>query len=299
MSKTNKKNLPDGSIVALITPFTEDGQVNTEKLRELVEFHIQNGTDGILVLGTTGETPTMTHEEDDIAVKTVLDAADDRIFVLVGTGSNNSAVMKQKSLDYQEMGADGLLIISPYYNKANPEGLYHHFMQTLDAVEIPCVIYNIPGRTGINIPADVIGRLSKHPNAAGIKEASGNISYAADIAPYLNEKFKMYSGNDDMIVPLLSLGGSGVISVLANVAPKETHDMVQAYLNGDTKKSLDLQLKYLDLVRSLFCEVNPIPVKSALNLMGFNVGDLRLPLYKMSEANEQRLAESLRKVDLL
>ncbi len=299
MSKTNPKSLPDGSIVALITPFDENGNVNTEKLKELVEYHINNGTDGILVLGTTGETPTMTHEEDDLAVKTVLEAADGRIFVLVGTGSNNSAVMKQKSLDYQELGADGLLIISPYYNKANEEGLYQHFAQTLDAVDIPCVIYNIPGRTGVNIPAKVIERLAKHPNAAGIKEASGNISYAADIAPFLSEDFKMYSGNDDMIVPLLSLGASGVISVLANVAPQQTHDMVAAYLEGDVKKAKDLQLEYLDLVRSLFCEVNPIPVKTAMNMLGFEVGDLRLPLYQMSEANAKRLEESLQKAGLL
>lgn len=299
MSINNPKTLPDGSIVALVTPFTEDGKVNTDKLKELVEYHVKNGTDGILVLGTTGETPTMTHEEDDLAVKTVLDAAADRIFVLVGTGSNNTAVMKQKSLDYQAMGADGLLIISPYYNKANEEGLYHHFLETADAVDIPCVIYNIPGRTGVNIPVSVVERLSKHKNIAGIKEASGNISYVMDVAPLLNENFKMYSGNDDMIVPVLSAGGSGVISVLANIVPQETHDLVEAYLNGDTKKSLDLQLKYLDLVHSLFCEVNPIPVKTAMNLMGFNMGDVRLPLYRMSEKNEKRLEESLRKVDLL
>lgn len=299
MSINNPKTLPDGSIVALVTPFTEDGKVNTDKLKELVEYHVKNGTDGILVLGTTGETPTMTHEEDDLAVKTVLDAAADRIFVLVGTGSNNTAVMKQKSLDYQAMGADGLLIISPYYNKANEEGLYHHFLETADAVDIPCVIYNIPGRTGVNIPVSVVKRLSEHKNIAGIKEASGNISYVMDVAPLLNENFKMYSGNDDMIVPVLSAGGSGVISVLANIVPQETHDLVEAYLNGDTKKSLDLQLKYLDLVHSLFCEVNPIPVKTAMNLMGFNMGDVRLPLYRMSEKNEKRLEESLRKVDLL
>lgn len=299
MSKTNPKTLPDGSIVALITPFRPDGSVNTEKIAELVEYHIANGTDGILVLGTTGETPTMTHEEDDTAVKAVLDAAKGRTFVLVGTGSNNSAVMKQKSLDYQEMGADGLLLISPYYNKANPAGLYHHFMETANAVEIPCILYNIPGRTGVSIPADVVRDLAKHPNIAGIKEASGNISYAADVAPALCDDFKMYSGNDDMIVPILSLGGSGVISVLANIVPQETHDMVEKYLEGDVKGSLDLQLKYLDLVRSLFCEVNPIPIKTAMNMMGMEVGGLRLPLYEMAEPNQKRLEESLRAVDLL
>lgn len=298
MTLQNPKQLPDGSIVALITPFREDGSVNTEKLKELVEYHIANKTDGILVLGTTGETPTMTHEEDDTAVRAVLEAAAGRIFVLVGTGSNNTAVMKQKSLDYQAMGADGLLLISPYYNKANPAGLYHHFKETLDAVDIPCVLYNIPGRTGISIPAEVVGQLSEHPNAAGIKEASGNISYAVDVAPYLNENFKMYSGNDDMIVPILSLGGSGVISVLANIAPAQTHDLVEKYLQGDVKGSLELQLKYLDLVHALFCEVNPIPVKTAMNELGFEVGGLRLPLYEMSEANKARLIRSLQKAGL-
>lgn len=298
MTLQNPKQLPDGSIVALITPFRKDGSVNTEKLKELVEYHIANKTDGILVLGTTGETPTMTHEEDDTAVRAVLEAAAGRIFVLVGTGSNNTAVMKQKSLDYQAMGADGLLLISPYYNKANPAGLYHHFKETLDAVDIPCVLYNIPGRTGISIPAEVVGQLSEHPNAAGIKEASGNISYAVDVAPYLNENFKMYSGNDDMIVPILSLGGSGVISVLANIAPAQTHDLVEKYLQGDVKGSLELQLKYLDLVHALFCEVNPIPVKTAMNELGFEVGGLRLPLYEMSEANKARLIRSLQKAGL-
>lgn len=294
-----KKALPEGSIVALITPFHEDGSVNTEKLKELVEYHIANGTDGLLVLGTTGETPAMTHEEDDVAAKTVIDTAAGRVFVLVGSGSNNSLVMKNKSLDYQNMGADGLLLISPYYNKSNEQGLKEHFLLTADAVDIPCILYNIPGRTGVNIPVSTVAELSKHPNIAGIKEASGNISYAADIAPYLSEDFKMYSGNDDMIVPLLSLGASGVISVLANIAPKQTHDIVESYLSGDVKKSRDLQLKYLPVIRNLFSEVNPIPVKTAMNEMGFEVGPLRLPLYEMSAPAKEKLVAALKDAELL
>lgn len=294
-----KKQLPDGSIVALITPFDEEGRVNTDKLKELVEYHVSNGTDGILVLGTTGETPAMTHEEDDLAARTVIEAAAGRIPVIVGSGSNNTAVMKQKSLDYQNMGADGLLLISPYYNKSNTEGLMRHFLETADAVDIPCILYNIPGRTGISIPVSVVEKLSAHPNIKGIKEASGNISYAADIAHLLNDDFKMYSGNDDMIVPLLSLGGSGVISVLANVAPADTHEMVASYLRGDVKKARDLQLDYLDVVRNLFSEVNPIPVKTAMEAMGFGTGGLRLPLYAMSEPNKEKLLAALQKRGLL
>lgn len=293
------KSLPDGSIVALITPFHEDGSLNKEKLQELVEFHIDNGTDGILVLGTTGETPTMSHEEDDEAVRTVIEQAAGRIPVIVGSGSNNTKVMKQKSIDYEKLGADGLLLISPYYNKSNPEGLKRHFLETADAVSIPCILYNIPGRTGVSIPISVVEELSKHPNIKGIKEASGDIGYVVNVAPLLNEDFKMYSGNDDQIVPVLSMGGSGVISVLANVAPQQTHDLVQSWLDGDPKKSREIQLEYLELIHNLFSEVNPIPVKTAMNEMGMEVGPLRLPLYEMSQANKDKLIEALKKAGLL
>ena len=274
------KKLPDGSIVALITPFHEDGSVNFEKLRELVDWHVDQKTDGILVLGTTGESSTMTHQEDDDVVACVIEQAAGRIPVIVGAGSNDSHTQLEKSVKYEKMGADGLLLISPYYNKANRQGLIEHFKLSADAVNIPIILYNIPGRTGVNIPVEVVAELSKHPMIQGIKEASGNISYAADIAPLLNEDFKMYSGNDDMIVPILSLGGSGVISVLADVVPFETHDMVHKYLDGDVKGALELQLRYLDLIHKLFIEVNPIPVKAAMNLMGKNVGGYRLPLYE-------------------
>lgn len=293
------KKLPDGSIVALITPFNEDGSVNFDKLKELVEWHIQNGTDGILVLGTTGESSTMTHEEDDEVVACAIEQAAGRVPIIVGAGSNDSYTQLEKSVKYEKMGADGLLLISPYYNKANRQGLIEHFLLSANAVNIPIILYNIPGRTGQSIPVDVVEELSHHPMIQGIKEASGNISYAANIAPFLSEDFKMYSGNDDIIVPMLSLGASGVISVFADIMPKEAHELVKKYLDGDVKGSLDIQLKYLDLIHKLFIEVNPIPVKEAMNLMGMNVGGYRLPLCAMASENKEKLANALEKVGLL
>lgn len=291
--------LPDGSIVALITPFHEDGSVNFEKLKELVEWHIANGTDGILVLGTTGESSTMSHDEDDEVVACAIEQAAGRVPIIVGAGSNDSHTQLEKSVKYEKMGADGLLLISPYYNKANRQGLIEHFLLSANAVHIPIILYNIPGRTGQSIPVDVVEELSHHPMIQGIKEASGNISYAANIAKLLNDDFKMYSGNDDIIVPMLSLGGSGVISVFADVMPKEAHDLVQKYLDGDVKGSLELQMKYLDFIHNLFVEVNPIPVKEAMNLMGMNVGGYRLPLCSMAPENKEKLKASMEKVGLL
>ncbi len=293
------KKLPDGSIVALITPFHEDGSVNFEKLKELVEWHIANGTDGILVLGTTGESSTMSHDEDDEVVACAIEQAAGRVPIIVGAGSNDSHTQLEKSVKYEKMGADGLLLISPYYNKANRQGLIEHFLLSANAVNIPIILYNIPGRTGQSIPVDVVEELSHHPMIQGIKEASGNISYAANIAKFLNDDFKMYSGNDDIIVPMLSLGGSGVISVFADVMPKEAHDLVQKYLDGDVKGSLELQMKYLDFIHNLFVEVNPIPVKEAMNLMGMNVGGYRLPLCPMAPENKEKLKASMEKVGLL
>ncbi len=293
------KKLPDGSIVALITPFHEDGSVNFEKLKELVEWHIANGTDGILVLGTTGESSTMSHDEDDEVVACAIEQAAGRVPIIVGAGSNDSHTQLEKSVKYEKMGADGLLLISPYYNKANRQGLIEHFLLSANAVNIPIILYNIPGRTGQSIPVDVVEELSHHPMIQGIKEASGNISYAANIAKLLNDDFKMYSGNDDIIVPMLSLGGSGVISVFADVMPKEAHDLVQKYLDGDVKGSLELQMKYLDFIHNLFVEVNPIPVKEAMNLMGMNVGGYRLPLCPMAPENKEKLKASMEKVGLL
>mgnify|MGYP002709537885 FL=1 len=288
-----------GSIVAIVTPFHQDGSVNFSKLGELVDWQIQNGTDGIVALGTTGESATMTDEEDDAVCEYVLKRVNGRIPVIVGSGSNCTASMLEKSLRYQAMGAQGLLIISPYYNKTNEEGMYRHFATVVDAVDIPCILYNVPGRTGCSISEGVVKRLAGHPNVMGIKEASGNMSYACKIARYLGPDFAMYSGNDDITVPILSIGGSGVISVLANILPQQTHDMVMSYLSGDTAAATAAQLRYLELINSLFLEVNPIPVKAALNMMGWEVGPCRMPLYEMSQGAAQRLRAALEEAGLL
>ena len=270
-----------GSIVALVTPFHEDGSVNFEKLKELLDWHIANSTDGILVLGTTGESSTMTHEEDDEVARVSIAHVNHRVPIIVGAGSNCTQTAVEKAVRYADMGADALLMISPYYNKANRRGMVEHFRQVADVTSCPIILYNVPGRTGCSISEDVVAELSKHPNICGIKEASGSITYAARIARYVNDDFAMYSGNDDMITSMLSLGASGVISVLANVVPKQTHDIVASWHAGDVKASRDGQLKYLDLVQALFSEVNPIPVKAAMNMMGMQVGGYRYPLCEM------------------
>lgn len=287
-----------GSIVALITPFHEDGSVNFEKLGEILEFHAANKTDAILILGTTGESSTMTHEEDDTVVEYTLKKIAGRIPVIVGSGSNCTETAIEKSVKYDKMGADALLVISPYYNKTNTQGMIHHFTAVADAVDKPVIIYNVPGRTGCNISEEAVRVLSKHPNICGIKEASGNIAYATAIARYLSDDFVMYSGNDDMIVPLLSLGAIGVISVWANIMPKEVHQLVMDYLNGSQKKALETQLRYLNLVHALFIEVNPIPVKEAMNLMGMNVGGFRAPLFAMDDHHRQTLAAAMKEAGL-
>ena len=288
-----------GSIVALITPFTQDGKVNYEKLGELLDWHIANNTDAILILGTTSESPTMSHEEDLEICRFSVERVAGRVPVIASSGSNSTQTVIEKSLDLQAAGADAVMNIAPYYNKANKKGVYHHFADVADAIDIPLIIYNVPGRTGCSIPADVIGELSKHERIIGIKEASGDLSYVAKIAKYANENFAIYSGNDDVILPVLSMGGSGVISVLANVMPKETHDMVMSYLNGDTKGALAEQLRLMNLINNLFIEVNPIPVKEAMNLMGMNVGGFRLPLCEMEDEHREILRESMAKVGLV
>lgn len=292
------KNLK-GSIVALVTPFNADGSVNFDKLGELIEFHIENKTDAILILGTTGESSTMTHEEDAAVCEYTVKKVNGRVPVIAGSGSNCTETMLQKSLEYQNLGVDGLLIISPYYNKANEEGMYLHFKTVADAVKIPCILYNVPGRTGCSISENVVACLKTHPNIMGIKEASGNMSYTAKIAKHVCEDFALYSGNDDIIVPTMALGGSGVISVLANCLPKETHDMVFDYLNGDTKSATESQLKHLDFINALFCEVNPVPVKAALNLMGMEVGGYRLPLCEMDPKNLEHLKATMQKINII
>lgn len=289
--------LVKGSIVALVTPFNENGTINFEKLGELIEYHISHKTDAILVLGTTGETPTLTHEEDDSVVKYAIEKANGQIPIYVGAGSNCTETQLTYCKKYQQMGADALLIITPYYNKGNPEGIYQHFKHVADNIDIPVILYNVPGRTGCSIPYDVVEKLSKHPKVAAIKEASGNISYYNKVAKLVSDDFQMYSGNDDMVVPALSMGASGVISVAANIIPEEMHNMVESYLNGDVETSRNLQLKYLDLINALFIETNPIPIKEAMNQLGMNVGGYHLPLCEMSEANKKVLIEKLKVIE--
>ncbi|MDY3282046.1 4-hydroxy-tetrahydrodipicolinate synthase [Dysosmobacter sp.] len=288
-----------GSIVAMITPFREDGSVNFDALTELLERQIAEGTDGILTLGTTGEYPTMSHEEDASVVEHTIKVVNGRVPVIVGSGSNCTATQLEKSILYQDMGADALLLISPYYNKANPEGMYRHFAETADAVHIPCLLYNVPGRTGCSIPVSVVEKLAGHPNIAGIKEASGDMSYAMKIAHCIGPDFALYSGNDDITVPLMSIGGSGVISVYANVMPAMCHQIVMDWVEGRQEQALANHLKYLALMNDLFMEVNPIPVKAALNLMGLNAGPMRLPLCEMTPEHTAALAARLKEAGLL
>lgn len=292
------KTLPfTGSGVALVTPF--DGyKTNYDELGRLIEMHIENHTDAIIICGTTGEASTMPNAEHLAAIEYTVKKAAGRIPVIAGTGSNETAHAVELSKKAEELGADALLLVTPYYNKASQKGLIAHFSAVAEAVNIPIILYNVPSRTGVNIPIPVLKELAKLPNIVGIKEASGNISYTVKVAAEVPELY-IYSGNDDMIVPVMSLGGKGVISVLANVAPQQTHDICQSYFDGNVKKSLDLQLKYLDLINSLFIEVNPIPVKTALNLMGYKAGNLRLPLIEMEPKHMETLIESMKAVNLL
>ena len=288
-----------GSIVAMITPYHGDGSVNFEVLTQLLERQIQAGTSAILTLGTTGEYSTMSHEEDASVVAHTVKVVNGRVPVIVGSGSNSTATQLEKSIEYQNMGADALLLIAPYYNKANPEGMYRHFASAADAVHIPCLLYNVPGRTGCSIPVSVVARLAKHPNICGIKEASGDMSYAMKVARLVGPDFALWSGNDDLTVPLLSVGASGVISVFANVMPAMCRQIVEDYLSGKQARAAAKQLKYLELINDLFLEVNPIPVKAAMNMMGLNAGPLRLPLCEMDAGHAAKLKNSLQEAGLL
>ncbi len=289
----------EGSIVAMITPFNEDGTVNFNVLTELIERQIAGGTAAILTLGTTGEYPTMTHEEDAAVVRHTITVVAGRVPVIVGSGSNCTATQIEMSRRYEQMGADALLIIAPYYNKANTEGMYRHFKLTADAVNIPCILYNVPGRTGCSIPVSVVERLASHPNICGIKEASGNMSYAMQIAHCIGPDFQIWSGNDDIIIPLMSIGGSGVISVFANVAPAQCQKMCADYLAGRHAEAAQQQIQWLEVINNLFIEVNPIPVKTAMNMQGLNVGPCRLPLCEMADNNAATLRASMERAGLL
>lgn len=289
-----------GAGVAIVTPFKENGEVNYEKFAELVEFQIENGTDAIIVCGTTGEASTLTHEEHLEVIRFCAEKVAGRIPVVAGTGSNCTETAVYLSKEAEKHGVDALLLVTPYYNKATQNGLFRHFKTVADSVKIPIILYNVPSRTGCNLlPETVVKLCTEVENIVAIKEASGNISQVAKLMALADGKVDLYSGNDDQIVPLLSLGGKGVISVLSNVAPKETHEICEKYFAGDTAESCRLQLKALHLCDALFCEVNPIPVKMGMNLMGMEVGPLRMPLSEMEEANVPKLEKAMKDFGLI
>lgn len=289
-----------GAGVALITPMNEDGSVNYEKLRELLEFHVANKTDAIIICGTTGEASTLSDEEHLECIRFACEVINKRIPVIAGTGSNCTQSAIELSKEAEKSGVDGLLLVTPYYNKATQNGLKAHYKAIAKEVNVPIILYNVPSRTGTRLaPQTVVDLCHEVPNIVGVKDATGDISEVAELMSLAKGTVDVYSGNDDQIVPVLSLGGKGVISVLSNILPKETHDMVASYLEGDVAKSCEMQLKYFDLVKALFCEVNPIPVKKALNLMGMEVGSLRLPLTEMEDANAKRLEDEMRKAGVI
>ena len=284
----------NGAGVAIVTPMKENGDVNFDKLGEILEEQIAEGTDAVIICGTTGESSTLSHEEHMETIRYTIDKVNKRIPVVAGTGSNCTETAIMMSQEAERMGADGLLLVSPYYNKATQKGLIAHYTAIANSVKLPIILYNIAGRTGINIEPKTLLYLAENvENIVAVKEASGNISQIADIAAMTKGKLDIYSGNDDQITPIMALGGIGVISVLSNIAPRYTHDLVMSYLEGDVQKSCEMQLKALPLVRALFSEVNPIPVKAAMNLMGKEVGPLRMPLTEMEEEHKEALKQAM------
>jgi len=288
-----------GAGVAIVTPMCQDGSVNFDKLEELIEFQIANHTDSIIITGTTGEASTLTEEEHVECIRFAVDKVAKRLPVIAGTGSNCTKTAIYLTKEAEKAGADGALVVTPYYNKATQNGLIQHFSMIAQNTELPIVLYSVQSRTGVNILPQTIYTLNKeYKNIVAVKEASGNIAQVADIMQLTQGEVDIYSGNDDMILPILSLGGKGVISVVSNVCPQETHDIVARFMAGDIEGSRELQLKLLPLIHALFCEVNPIPVKTALNLMGMEAGPLRLPMTPMEEANKARLIQAMKDIGL-
>lgn len=289
-----------GAGVAIVTPFKANGEVNYDKFAELLEFQIKNGTDAIIVCGTTGESSTLTHEEHLDVIKFCVEKVAGRIPVVAGTGSNCTETAVYLSTEAEKIGADGVLLVTPYYNKATQKGLFRHFKTVADAIKIPAILYNVPSRTGCNIePETVVKLCAEVENIVGVMEASGNISQVVKLMALADGKVDLYSGNDDQIVPLLAMGGIGVISVLSNIAPKETHEICEKFFAGDVEGSCKLQTKSVELCNALFCEVNPIPVKKALELMGMGDGFLRMPLTEMDEANVPKLEKAMKDFGIL
>ena len=294
-----KKPVFTGAAVAIITPMHADGSIDYEEMGRIIDDQIENGTDAIVVCGTTGESPTMTDEEHTACIRYAVKKTAGRVPVIAGTGSNDTKYAVWLSRQAQADGADALLLVTPYYNKTSQAGLIAHYTAIADAVDLPCILYNVPSRTGCNLTAASLKQLAKHPNINAVKEASGNISQVAEIAAACGEELNIYSGNDDQIVPLLALGGKGVISVLSNVAPRYTHDLCAKWFAGDTAGSLAMQLAALPLCKALFADVNPIPVKWAMNRLGWHAGACRLPLVDPNEAVQAQLDSALRAFGLL
>ena len=294
-----KKIIFKGCGTAIVTPFIDEEHVNFDEFRKMLEFQISEGIDSIIVCGTTGESSTMSLEERKQTIKFAIDVVNKRVPVIAGTGANCTKSAIEMTKYAESVGADGALIVTPYYNKTTQAGLIEHYKKIASSTLLPIILYNVPGRTGVNILPETCKELSKVENIVAIKEASGNISQVAEIADLCRKDLAIYSGNDDQIVPILSLGGLGVISVLSNIVPKETHEIVYEFMNNNISKSLKLQLKYLKLIKALFCEVNPIPVKAGLNMIGFNAGTPRLPLVEMSENGKNKLNTQLLNLGLI
>ena len=294
-----KKIIFKGAGVAVVTPMKNNGDINYNTLEKLIEFQIENSTDAIITCGTTGESATLSPKEHSQLIEFTLKKVSGRVPVIAGTGSNNTKTALELSKEAEEMGVDGLLIVTPYYNKTSQEGLIKHYTHIADNVNTPIILYNVPSRTGVNISPETYYKLSKHPNICATKEANGNLSSIAKTAVLCKDNLNIYSGNDDQIIPILSLGGIGVISVLSNICPKECHDMVTQFMDGNNETSKNLQLKYLELIEALFCEVNPMPVKSALNIIGLDCGNCRMPLTTLSQSSEKYLKDVLAKYNLI
>ncbi len=294
-----KKVIFTGAGVAIVTPMHADGSVNYEKLGEIIDFQIENNTDAIVICGTTGESATLDHEEHVKVIAYAVERTNKRIPVVAGAGSNDTAYAVKLCKEAASVGVDGLLSVTPYYNKTSQAGLVKHFNTIADATDLPVILYNVPSRTGTRIAPETYLELSKHPNIVATKEACGNISDIAKTRALCGDELNMYSGDDNQIVPILSLGGIGVISVLSNILPQQTHDICSLYLEGKTKESADLQLKYLKLMNDMFIDVNPIPVKEAMNLMGMEVGPCRLPLVPLSENAKEHLVSTMKEYGLI
>lgn len=294
-----KNTIFTGAGVAIVTPFHLDGTINYEAFGLNIDYQIDNGTDAIVVCGTTGESATLSDEEHIECIRFAVKRANKRVPVIAGTGSNDTNYAIHLSQEAEACGVDGLLLVTPYYNKTSQRGLVAHFSMIANSVNIPIILYNVPSRTGMNIEIETYVELAKNKNIVGVKEASGKITYVAQLIEACGDSLDVYSGNDDMVVPVMSLGGKGVISVLSNILPQETHDMAALCLNGDYPAAARIQLEYLELISALFSEVNPIPIKEAMNLMGINVGDCRMPLYKMSEEKLTTLVACLQKHKLI